>query len=366
TLRDEKEFKNLFKGILALSIAITRQSHEKANEIIRQGIARELKNLNITRDESPNVELEYFYIKYNLIQKASYFFLVALIFVVISLIGGGIKTGRIFSLLVASCGFLLETIDLVLRIIISSRAPVSSFYESIYYISWGIFLFSFIYYVIFKNYIVISCGIFLNTLILILTPYTGLNPHIKVLMPALRSYWLIYHVHTITLSYALFAISYILSHIIGIKYLLKKELDNDLINIVSRMIQAGIVFLSIGIMLGSIWGAEAWGRYWGWDPKETWALITLLGYLTLIHMKKAGTIGHFGITIGTILCFFLVVITYYGGSFIFVGLHSYAGDNITNLLPSWLIITALVECIFIGYSIFVHNNILLTKSTSHR
>ncbi len=355
-LKNDAEYTNLYKGILALSISLSRKSHQKANEIIEKGIKTQLLYMNSYVDNKHTVELEYFYIKYGLLKKSFFLFFIALIFAVISAISEKRLILKVLTILFSFSGFLFEVMDIILRTIISSRAPVSSFYESLYYISSATFLFSFIYYVIFKNYKVLCTGIGLNTLTLMLLPYTGLNPHIKVLMPALRSPWLIYHVHTITLSYALFAIAFILSHWIILKYLIRKVLDNELVTIIYNMIKVGVVFLLVGIMLGSIWGAEAWGRYWGWDPKETWALITLLGYLAIIHMKKARTIEQFGIAIGAVVCFYLVGVTYYGASFIFVGLHSYAGDTVGNFLPLWLIISVLVEIIFVAYSIYAHHN----------
>lgn len=361
SLKDNKEYERIYKGILALSVAIGRESYKVANDIIKKGLAIELWEKNKLAPGATNTQLEFLYIKYDIKGKALYIFLGALIVSILTLLTTNPVSLKFISIFLSVTGFTLEVLDLIIRTIISSRAPVSSFYESIYYIGGGTFLFAFIFYIIFKNYHVFFCGILLNTLLLLSGPYSGLNPHIKVLMPALRSKWLIYHVHTITLSYSLFAISFILSHHFIIKYLIKKVIDDDISHIIYNIIKVGVVFLTIGIILGSIWGAEAWGRYWGWDPKETWALITLLGYLAIVHLKRAGTIQQFGVAIGSILSFFLVGVTYYGASFIFVGLHSYAGDNINTLLPKWLIITILIEIIFVSLSIYLYYNQHLSK-----
>ncbi len=360
-LKNNKDYENLYKGILALSVAISRESYEKANYIIEKGVSRELSSKNKLAAHAKNVELEFLYTKYNLSNKSLYLFFVAFIFGILSLLSKRYPPLVVITIFFSAIGFTIEVSDIIMRVIISSRAPVSSFYESIYYLAAGTFLGSFIFYLILKNYNVFLCGIFLNTLLLMIGPYSRLNPHIKVLMPALRSPWLIYHVHTIILSYALFSIAFILAHWIVIRYLIKNLIDNDMIYIIYNIIKAGIVFLTIGIILGSVWGAEAWGRYWGWDPKETWALITLLGYLAIVHLKKAGAIQQFGIAIGSILSFFLVGITYYGASFVFVGLHSYAGDNITNFLPLWLIMFVIIETIFISSSIYIYYNRLSKK-----
>ena len=112
------------------------------------------------------------------------------------------------------------------------------------------------------------------------------------------------------------------------------------------MIQIGVVLLAAGIMLGAVWANASWGRYWGWDPKETWALITLLWFLALLHARKAFWIGSRGLAIGTILGFFLLLMTYYGVSFYLVGLHSYAGGHATPL-PPLLVGYLIAECLFL-------------------
>ena len=100
-----------------------------------------------------------------------------------------------------------------------------------------------------------------------------------------------------------------------------------------RVLQVGVVLLAGGIMLGAVWANASWGRYWGWDPKETWALITLLWFLAVLHGRFAGWLRGIGVALSTIGGFFLLLMTYYGVSFYLVGLHSYAGGHATPVPP---------------------------------
>jgi len=103
-------------------------------------------------------------------------------------------------------------------------------------------------------------------------------------------------------------------------------------------VKVGTFLIATGIILGAWWASESWGRYWAWDPKETWALITLLGYLALLHGRMTGWVSSFGMAIGSILAFFLVIMTYYGVNYFLVGLHSYAGGEAGRSLPPVLVL----------------------------
>ena len=115
-----------------------------------------------------------------------------------------------------------------------------------------------------------------------------------------------------------------------------------------RVLQVGVVLLAGGIMLGAVWANASWGRYWGWDPKETWALITLLWFLAVLHGRFAGWLRGIGVALSTIGGFFLLLMTYYGVSFYLVGLHSYAGGH-AKPLPPLLIAYAAAELAFLAW-----------------
>ena len=166
-------------------------------------------------------------------------------------------------------------------------------------------------------------------------------PH---LMPALQSYWMAIHVPVMFTSYAAFAVSFA----VGIVYLIQeKELKSKkpsefsqdlpalepLDRMIYRLVCGGFPLLTLGVILGARGAYDAWGRYWGWDPKETWALITLLWFLAILHGRFAGWLKGTGVALATIGGFLLLLMTYYGVSFYLVGLHSYAGGHAKPLPP---------------------------------
>jgi ABC-type transport system involved in cytochrome c biogenesis permease subunit len=138
------------------------------------------------------------------------------------------------------------------------------------------------------------------------------------------NFWLTTHVLTITLSYAAFALALGVGHIILGKSLFGSKASPALHNYLYRTLQIGVLLLAVGTILGAVWANYSWGRFWDWDPKETWALIALLGYLFLLHGRIAGKWGGFGMAVGAILAFQTIIMAWYGVNFILgVGLHSY-------------------------------------------
>jgi ABC-type transport system involved in cytochrome c biogenesis permease subunit len=148
------------------------------------------------------------------------------------------------------------------------------------------------------------------------------------LQPVLRSnFWLVTHVMCITLSYAAFALALGISNI-TLGYFMLGSRNEEMIGALSRFtyraLQVGVLLLAAGTILGGVWADYSWGRFWGWDPKEVWALIALLGYLAVLHAQYAGWVRHFGLASLSVACFSLVVMAWYGVNFVLgAGLHSY-------------------------------------------
>jgi ABC-type transport system involved in cytochrome c biogenesis permease subunit len=144
----------------------------------------------------------------------------------------------------------------------------------------------------------------------------------------LRSnYWLIIHVLTIVSSYAAFALAWGLGNF-NLALMVFAPGRRDLIQTLSRFgyraIQIGVVLIAAGTFLGGFWAAESWGRFWGWDPKEVWALIALLSYVIPLHARYVGWVRDFGLAVCAVVCFASVVMAWYGVNFILgAGLHSY-------------------------------------------
>lgn len=231
-------------------------------------------------------------------------------------------------------GFFIHCYGFVERCLLTGHPPVTNMYESTIWVPWGVVLFSFMISFLYRknprvNIIpTAATAVAVISLILADNVPAVLDPTIKPLEPVLRSnYWLTIHVLTITLSYAAFALSLGIGNVILFLFL-KKKSPTETIQLYSqfmyRAIQFGVVLLAAGTILGGIWADYSWGRFWGWDPKETWALIALLMYLGILHGKWAGWLGRFGVVIGSVLCFLGVLMAWYGVNFVLgVGLHSY-------------------------------------------
>jgi len=218
----------------------------------------------------------------------------------------------------------------VLRSLISGRPPVTNMYESVIWVAFGIVLFALIFEAVYRAKIYAVAAAALATLLLVVADSVPsiLDPAIDPLVPVLRSnYWLTIHVLTITLSYAAFALALGVGNVSLGYYIFKpqaKERIERLNYFLYRSMQVGVILLAAGTILGGVWANASWGRFWGWDPKEVWALIALLGYLAILHGRYAGWLRGFGLALGSVVAFLLVLMAWYGVNFILgVGLHSY-------------------------------------------
>ncbi|QDK37441.1 cytochrome c biogenesis protein [Bdellovibrio sp. NC01] len=236
-----------------------------------------------------------------------------------------------FAWAMLAIGFALHTYGFGLRMYIMDRAPVSNMYETVIWVSWGAILFSTILERIYKFRFIIFAGTLASLFALVIADFAPavLDPTLTPLEPVLRSnYWLTIHVMTITISYAAFFLAFGLADIGLFYYLRGEEKHHEKIRAIVmgiyRAMQIGVAFLAPGIILGGIWADYSWGRFWGWDPKETWALIALLGYLAVLHARYAGMIRNFGMVVTGIVTFSLVIMAWYGVNFVLgAGLHSY-------------------------------------------
>jgi ABC-type transport system involved in cytochrome c biogenesis permease subunit len=203
-------------------------------------------------------------------------------------------------------------------------------YESLIWVTFGMTVFALIFELIFKNRQFAIAGSVLAVIGFVLADNvpTVLDPSIQPLEPVLRSnFWLTIHVLTITLSYAAFLLSLGIGHIC-LWTLWAHGNDPDRLKrqtrLLYRVVQVGVVMLAAGTILGGVWANYSWGRFWGWDPKETWALIALLGYVAILHGRLSGWLKDAGFTIGVVSAFLGVLMAWYGVNFVLgVGLHSY-------------------------------------------
>ena len=229
-----------------------------------------------------------------------------------------------------TAGILLQGYGFMLRMQISGRPPVTNMYESVVWVGFGIAAIALLFELTTRARYYLLAAAPLSVVCLVLADRLPavLDARIEPLVPVLRdNFWLSIHVPTITLSYASFALALALGHGAMGYYLFApqaKESINYLSRLNYRVLQLGVLLLTTGIILGGIWAHFSWGRFWGWDPKETWALIALLCYLAPLHGRLVGWIGNFGLNVASIVSFNAVLMAWYGVNFVLgTGLHSY-------------------------------------------
>ncbi|GAI95840.1 unnamed protein product, partial [marine sediment metagenome] len=234
------------------------------------------------------------------------------------------KPVAVMALVLTAFGITAQTAAIIIRWVLSyqlgiGHAPLSNFYESIVFFSWSII---FVYLIMGKRYKSSLIGVLANFFAFILLAYASLsgdiNSQIQPLIPALQSNWLISHVISCFLAYACFAISFGTSTL----YLIKRRFKRNPVDILPeskfldevtyKMISIGFVLLTLGIITGAAWADHAWGRYWGWDPKETWSLITWLIYASFLHARLARGWKGIRMSLISIFGFVAVIFTYLG------------------------------------------------------
>jgi cytochrome c-type biogenesis protein CcsB len=236
--------------------------------------------------------------------------------------------------LIIAVAFLFHTFGLALRWYISGHAPWSNGYEALIFIAWAAILAGLIFSR--KSGITISSTAILAALILQTAQLSWMDPQVTNLTPVLNSYWLVIHVAVITASYGFLGLGALLA-VINLLLMTFETTKNSQqlesqINKLSRIIEmtliAGLYLLAIGTFLGGVWANESWGRYWGWDPKETWALVTVIVYAFILHMRLVPQLkGRLLFNIMSLLGFASIIMTYFGVNYYLSGLHSYAkGD----------------------------------------
>jgi len=237
---------------------------------------------------------------------------------------------------VLSLLFLLFTLGMAMRWYISGHAPWSDAYESLLYIGWATLLAGFIFSK--RSSLTLSATTMLTGVILLVAHLSWLDPQITNLVPVLKSYWLTIHVSLITASYGFLGLGAFLGLFILVLFALKNESNSEKLsrkirelNIINEMnLIVGLVLLTVGNFLGGVWANESWGRYWGWDAKETWALVTILVYAVVIHIRFMPKIySQYSFALLSVIAFTSVIMTYFGVNFYLSGMHSYAqGDPV--------------------------------------
>jgi len=247
----------------------------------------------------------------------------------------------ILSLFIA--GFIAHSLGLALRWYISGHAPWSDSYESMVYIGWsaslaGVMVFR-------KSILSLSAAAILAAIVMLVAHMSFVNPQITNLVPVLKSYWLTIHVSVITASYGFLGMGALLGLITLVLMMLKNKKNATRMNEQIRHLVAineisliiGLSMLTVGNFFGGIWANESWGRYWGWDPKETWSFVSIIVYALILHLRfipKLNSVYVF--SMASLLGYSSIMMTYFGVNFYLTGMHSYAASGEHASLPSFI------------------------------
>jgi cytochrome c-type biogenesis protein CcsB len=261
-------------------------------------------------------------------------------------------------LVVALVIFIVHSAGLILRWYISGHAPWSNGYESIVYVAWASMLAGLIFG---RKYpMVVGTAAFLSGISLFVAHLSWMNPEITNLVPVLKSYWLTIHVSVITSSYGFIGLSAFLGVLVLILIVIRNRQNANRVNLIINQLTiinemsaiVGLYFLTIGTFFGAIWANESWGRYWGWDPKETWSLITIAVYSFIVHMRLIPSLrGTFKYNLASVIGFGSVLMTYFGVNYYLSGLHSYGSGSSSGIHPLLFVIVFMLAGLMVWASV---------------
>ena len=258
------------------------------------------------------------------------------------------------SIYVFAVMFVFYTAGLIMRWYISGHAPWSNGYESMIFVGWAASLSG----LVFANRSPITLAItsLLSAIALSVAGMSWMNPEITNLVPVLKSYWLVIHVAVITSSYGFFAMSSLLG-IFNLGLMIARTNKNrirlnesiqEFSYIIELSLIVGLFMLTVGTFLGGVWANESWGRYWGWDSKETWALVSILVYSAVIHLRNIPKANNV-LVLNTlsVISFGSIVMTFFGVNYYLSGMHSY-GQGTPPPIPVGIYIAMVLLIALIG------------------
>nr|WP_294922038.1 cytochrome c biogenesis protein CcsA [uncultured Flavobacterium sp.] len=299
------------------------------------------------RPSERKIDLEIAYNKYNILPKMFTWYSLSGIFMLIFTLFSIFFDKKFLRITVNGFHILIglifafHTLALIARWYISGHAPWSNAYEAIVYVAWATMFFGLAFDR--KSKLTVASAAFVTSMIFWASNANWIDPEIANLQPVLNSYWLMIHVAVIVASYGPFALGMILGFVSLLlifftneKNKAKMDLNIKEITYINEMaLTIGLIMLTIGNFLGGQWANESWGRYWGWDPKETWALISIMVYAFIIHARFVPALrGKWFFNLMSMFGFISILFTYYGVNFHLVGLHSYASGEAHSL--SWI------------------------------
>jgi cytochrome c-type biogenesis protein CcsB len=321
----------LFARMVLAYRAMDRATFDAAVTDVRRAVETTAGDWSESRDRVMKVEA--FYNRAQVFRWSWVLYLLgALIWTFAIFTRGTVSTGfRRLAATLTIAGVIGHIGGMVMRSYVSGRPPVSNMYESIIWVSFGVLVFAAILYWRQRQIVLLAVANACGALALLSADAAPsiMDPGIHPLVPVLRSnYWLTVHVLTITISYSAFLLATGISNVTLFQFLRGGEGSSarilNLNQLNYRALQFGVVLLAAGTILGGVWADYSWGRFWGWDPKEVWALVALLAYLAVLHARYVGWVNQFSFAAWTIFGFMTVVMAWYGVNFVLgAGWHSY-------------------------------------------
>ena len=338
------------RALLAMQDAYLNQGD--LNAATDSLLAAIIANAPHTQATRSRVRIELFYNTHKPWQMAAIASILALLLLAIRKILHSKKITTIITMLAAlaiawSAGE--QALGLWLRIAILDRAPVSNTYEALLWMGIVTLTIGIFGQLRSPKSYCLPAGLIGSLLAILFAMLVPLDSQTNALPAVLRSnYWLVIHVLTIVAAYGALLLTAVLAHahlILCILFRSQPEPNDRLIAHIYRIMQIGALLLTAGTILGGVWAADSWGRFWGWDPKETWSLISIILYFTLLHARRTEWIHDFGFAVATIVGFVAIVWTFYGVNYVLAsGLHSYGfGTGGGIWLAAWII----AEIVFI-------------------
>ena len=306
--------------------------------------------------EERQLRLEYFYNHFESFYRAIWCYGIAFVILIAAHLRKRGTALRSIGVAIAILGLAFQASGIVMRCLIAGRPPVTNMYESIIWVSFAVSFFGMVFFARYRTpvYLLAALPVTLIALLLVHQMPIAMPSSIDPLVPVLRdNFWLTIHVLTITLSYAAFALAMGFGHILLWRYARNPaaaSADAPMHFWLYRVLQLGVLLLAAGTILGGVWANYSWGRFWGWDPKETWALIALLCYILTLHGRLAGWWTEFGLVVASVICFLAVLMAWYGVNFVLgKGLHSY-GFGIGG--ETYVAIFVIVDLLFVAFAIW--------------
>jgi len=353
---NEAQFTSAFSQVTKMTGAYAQRDAFNFSSAARQ-LRENLRRLSPSiYPQERQLRLEYFYNHFESFYRAIWCYGIALVILIAAHLRKRGTALRNIGVAVAILGLAFQASGIVMRCLIAGRPPVTNMYESIIWVSFAVSFFGMIFFARYRTpvYLLAALPVTLIALLLVHQMPIAMPSSIDPLVPVLRdNFWLTIHVLTITLSYAAFALAMGFGHILLWRYARNPaaaSADAPMHFWLYRVLQLGVLLLAAGTILGGVWANYSWGRFWGWDPKETWALIALLCYILTLHGRLAGWWTEFGLVVASVVCFLAVLMAWYGVNFVLgKGLHSY-GFGIGG--ETYVATFVIADLLFVAFAIW--------------